>query len=316
MKSRVSLTALKFFRQAALSMSFKEAAEQLYVTQAAVSQQIKSLEQSMGVKLFNRHNREISLTIEGQQLLPYVCRGFDAFDEGLASLGDDPNPDLINLTSLPSFASRWLIPKVANFQAIHPDISLRISPSLRLEPFVNGQLDLAVRYGRGNYEGLYSRFLCHDYLLPVCHPELVDLTQPIVPQLRDIALLTDDGVDVEEAWKPFLKELGIPSHRKISKLHVGDSNMLIEPILCRQGMSLLRFSLIYELLKNHQLICPLPFYFQTGYSYYLVGPQRHFQYPKIQAFEQWLIQEMKVIETHWQDYSQDNLKEVKINVTG
>jgi LysR family glycine cleavage system transcriptional activator len=314
MKQRMPLTALKFFRQAAESMSFKLAAEKLFVTQAAVSQQIKSLEKSLNVKLFERLSREVTLTKEGKKLLPYIVKGFESFEEGFASLGDDPNPDLLTITTLPSFASRWLMPKLINFQNRHQGISLRISPSLKVESFSESKIDLAIRYGKGIYPGYESKLLHHDYLLPVCHPKLIDPDKDMASQLVNIPLLTDEGVDIEKAWRPFMEKVGIPITTKPSKLHVGDSTMLIEPLLGRQGMSLLRYSLIYELLDRKQLICPLPFYFQSGYSYYLVAPESHFQYQKIKNFHQWLNEEMSDINQHWLAYSADKLQEIKIEV--
>jgi len=316
MKPHIPLTALKFFRQAAESMSFKLAAEQLFVTQAAVSQQIKSLENSLNVKLFTRLNREVLLTEQGKKLLPYVVQGFSAFEEGFAMLGDDPHPALLTITTLPSFASRWLMPKLINFQERNDGISIRISPSLQVESFSDGKLDLAIRYGLGNYPGYETHLLHRDYILPVCHPDLLDTTKEIAPQFADIPLLTDEGVDIDKAWRPFMKKVGIPLNTKPSKLHVGDSTMLIEPLLCKQGMSLLRYSLIYELLKNGQLICPLPFYFQSRFSYYLVAPESHFQYQKIINFHQWIREEMSDIDKHWLDFSEGKMQGLAVDLAG
>ncbi|MFT5708433.1 MAG: LysR family glycine cleavage system transcriptional activator [Oceanospirillaceae bacterium] len=315
MNRRIPLTALKFFRHAAQSLSFKTAAEQLFVTQAAVSQQIKSLEKSLNVKLFERLNREVILTEQGKALLPFVIKGFEAFEDGFESLGDDPNPDLLTITTLPSFASRWLMPKLINFQEKNQGISLRISPSLKIESFSEGKHDLAIRYGLGNYPGYESHLLNHDYLIPVCHPKLIDMDQEIAPQLAKIPLLTDDGVDIEQAWRPFIEKTGIAINTRPSKLHVGDSTMLIEPLLCKQGMSLLRFSLVHELLKQKQLICPFPFYFQSGYSYYLVAPENHFNFEKIKNFHQWIKEEMKDIDIQWQQFSAGKMQEITINLS-
>ncbi|MCJ8338777.1 MAG: LysR substrate-binding domain-containing protein [Pseudomonadales bacterium] len=314
MKRHIPLTALKFFRQAAESLSFKLAAEQLFVTQAAVSQQIKSLENSLNVKLFIRLNREVVLTEQGKKLLPYVVQGFNAFEEGFAMLGDDPNPDLLTITTLPSFASRWLMPKLINFQERNNGISIHISPSLQVESFSDGKLDLAIRYGLGNYPGYETHLLHRDYILPVCHPDMIDTTKEIAPQLADIPLLTDEGVDIDKAWRPFMQKVGIPLNTKPSKLHVGDSTMLIEPLLCKQGMSLLRYSLIYELLKNGQLICPLPFYFQSRFSYYLVAPESHFQYQKIINFHQWIREEMSDIDKHWHEFSDGTMQGLAVEL--
>ena len=314
MNRQISLTSLKFFRSAAQNMSFKVAAEQLFVTQAAVSQQIKGLESNLNVKLFERLNREVVLTKSGKKLLPYVIKGFDTLEEGLASLGDDPNPNLLTITTLPSFASRWLMPKLIKFQERNQGISIRISPSIKIESFSDNRLDLAIRYGLGHYPGYESHLLHHDYLVPVCHPKLIDPNKDITQQLQNIPLLTDDGVDIEQAWRPFIEKTGIAINTKPSKLHVGDSTMLIEPLLCKQGMSLLRYSLVYELLKQKQLICPFPFYFQSGYSYYLVAPENHFNYKKIQSFHLWLKEEMRDVGRQWLEFSEGNLQEITIDL--
>ncbi|MEM5528928.1 LysR family transcriptional regulator [Gammaproteobacteria bacterium AS21] len=314
MARQIPLTALKFFRQAAKTLSFKTAAEQLFVSQAAVSQQIKSLESHLNVKLFERLNREVVLTEHGKKLLPYVEKGFESLEEGLASLADDPNPNLLTITTLPSFASRWLMPKLFHFQELHQGINIRISPSLKVESLSSGGIDLAIRYGKGDYLGYHSKLLHHDYLLPVCHPKLIDLNKDIKQQVLDIPLLTDEGVDIEQAWQPFMEKVGMSLNTKLSKLHVGDSTMLIEPLLGRQGMSLLRFSLIYKLLESGQLICPLPYYFQSGFSYYLVAPENHFNYPKIKKFERWLKDEMRDINSHWQSFSDGKLQEVSVEI--
>ena len=314
MNKHISLTSLKFFKYAAQSLSFKTAAEQLFVSQAAVSQQIKSLENSLNIKLFERLNREVALTEEGQLLLPFVIKGFDSFEEGFKSLGDDPNPDLLTITTLPSFASRWLMPKLIDFQEKNQGICIRISPSLKVESFSENKIDLAVRYGLGNYPGYESHLLQHDYLIPVCHPKLIDPNKDMAEQLANIPLLTDEGVDIEQAWRPFIEKTGIAINTRPSKLHVGDSTMLIEPLLCRQGMSLLRFSLVYELLAQQQLVCPFPFYFQSGYSYYLVAPENNFKYAKIQSFHKWIKEEMQDLDDQWQAFSGGKLQEITINL--
>ncbi|OMH32818.1 LysR substrate-binding domain-containing protein [Motiliproteus sp. MSK22-1] len=301
------LNALRVFRYAAESLSFKSAAESLFVTQAAVSQQIRTLEQNLGVKLFERLNREVALTTAGKQLLPFVTRGFAAFEEGVAGLRDDPEPNLLIITALPSFSSRWLVPRLGKFQAEHASINIHISPSITVETFSGSNIDIAIRYGKGNYPGLRAQFLQHDFLVPVCHPDVVDMNSDVIPQLAAMPLLFDEGQDLDNGWQLFLKKLNLSKEKAVSRLVVTDSTMLVEPILCKQGISLLRYSLVYELLKHGQLICPIPFYYQSGYSYYLVAPDAHFQRPKVALFERWLINEMKEIGQHWSEFRGNGL---------
>ena len=153
----------------------------------------------------------------------------------LRAWGMTPIPELLTITTLPSFASRWLMPKLVDFQEKNQGISIRISPSLKVESFSDSQLDLAVRYGLGDYPGYESHLLHHDYLLPVCHPKLIDPDKDIAEQLANIPLLTDDGVDIEQAWRPFIEKTGIAINTRPSKLHVGDSTMLIEPLVMQAG---------------------------------------------------------------------------------
>ena len=304
------LNALRVFRYAAESLSFKSAAESLFVTQAAVSQQIRTLEQDLGVKLFERLNREVVLTNEGKQLLPFIIRGFSEFEEGVAELRDDPEPNLLIITALPSFSSRWLVPRLGKFQAQNAGINIHISPSITVETFTGSNIDIAIRYGKGNYTGLHSQFLQHDYLVPVCHPDVVDFDSDVIPQLAAMPLLFDEGQDLDNGWQLFLNKLKLSKNNAISKLVVTDSTMLVEPILCKQGISLLRYSLVYELLKHGQLICPIPFYYQSGYSYYLVAPEAHFKRPKVALFERWLINEMEEIGQHWTEFSENKLTQM------
>ncbi len=300
------LNALRVFRHAAENLSFKETAEQLHVTQAAVSQQIRLLESQLDRQLFRRLNREVSLTPDGQQLLPFVQRGFNALEEGIASLQQDPDPNLLTISALPSFASRWLMPNLGDFQRQYPQLNIRISPTLGLDDFTDSGTDLAIRYGQGEYPGLQSRLLLEDHLLPVCHPGLLDERRPLKEQLRDLPVLIDDGPDLDRAWQEFLSELQLPSDGRRAPLGVSDSGLLVEAVLCGQGLSMLRFSLAYQLLERGQLVCPLHWHFESPYRFYLVAPERHFERPKVRRFEHWIRDGVAEIEASWQRFISKN----------
>ncbi len=301
------LKALEAFRYAAEAQSFKRAAERLHVTQAAISQQIKTLEQHLGLALFRRLTREVVLTPEGQQLLPFVSKAFSALEQGVASLGQDPQPNRLTMSVLPSFAGRWLVPRLGSFQQQHPDLTIHLTPNLNLSMFEGNDLDLAVRFGRGKYPGLSARLLQQEYLLPVCHPSLIDLQQPIPEQLVRLPLLADDAPDMENVWPQFEQALGLSLQQDSTRLYVSDATMLVEALLSGQGFAMLRFSLAYELLQRGQLICPIPIYLKSVFDYYLVAPELNFQRPKVRQFETWIRREIEVIETSWQQFCASQL---------
>lgn len=301
------LKSLQAFRCAAENLSFKVAAQQLNVTPTAISQQIKTLEQHLDIKLFKRLTREVVLTPEGEQLLPYISNAFSSLEQGVAKLTLDPQPNRLMLTTLPSFASRWLVPRLGNFQQQYKDLSIHLSPSLGISSFVGSELDLAIRFGTGEYPGLSTKLLLKDYLLPVCHPDIIKPDFPVTQQLSKLDLLEDDSMDMENSHPMFLQALGEHYKQQPSKLRVSDSSMLVEALLCGQGIALLRYSLVYDLLQRGQLICPIPIYLKSEFDFYLVAPQANFKRPKVIKFENWIRKEIKQIEISWKAFHQSQL---------
>ncbi|MBJ7539774.1 LysR substrate-binding domain-containing protein [Marinomonas transparens] len=296
------LKSLLAFRHAARSLSFKDAAGQLHVTQAAISQQIKTLEETLGVPLFERHTRQISLTHEGQYLFEHAEKAFELLETGVKGIIDDPNPNTLVISTLPSFASRWLVSRLGHFQEKEKDINIHLSPSLSLASFSDGNLDLSIRLGQGTYAGLRSDLLFDEFLLPVCHPALLNNTKEIKQQLAALPVITDGGPDLIHVWPEFQRYLGSTNTPLKSHLHVSDSTILIEALLSGQGITMARFSLVYELIEKGQLICPLPIYVKSYYSFYLVAPAPHFKHHKVTTFISWLKGETKTIEASWQAY--------------
>ena len=301
-RSLPPLKSLLAFRFAAESLRFKEAAEHLFVTQAAISQQIKTLEEHLGIALFERQTRQVALTSEGQYLLEYVSKAFVLLEEGVRGISQDPNPNTLVISAVPSFSSRWLVPRLGMFQASLPDINLRLSPSIGLSSFVDTDLDLCVRLGEGQYDGLQSELLFEEYLLPVCHPALIDSSKSIAEQLVDIPIITDTGPDMDHVWpklQSFLELYDLPLK---SHLHLADSTSLVEALLSQQGLAMMRFGLVYEQIEKGQLICPLPVYMKSKYDFYLVAPAPHFKYEKVRAFCRWIQSEVTKIDAAWLAY--------------
>ncbi|MGO2513039.1 LysR substrate-binding domain-containing protein [Marinomonas polaris] len=308
------LKSLQAFRYAAQTLSFKKAAESLFVTQAAVSQQIKTLEQALSVELFERHTRQVVLTSEGQYLFDYVEKAFGLLEEGVKGITEDPNPNTLVISSVPSFSSRWLVSRLGGFQSQEPEINLRLSPSINLSTFADSDLDLCIRLGRGDYAGLKSQLLFREHLVLVCHPSIINLDQPIKAQLINIPIITDTGPDVRHVWPVLQRFLDLYDMPMKSHLHVADSTSLVEALLSRQGLAMMRYGLVYEQIEKGQLICPLPIYMKSQYDFYLVAPAPHFKYQKVMAFKRWIEDEVKVIDSSWKAYLKNNpdMEEVRV----
>ncbi len=300
------LKSLQAFRYAAQTLSFKQAAEHLFVTQAAVSQQIKTLEQSLGVELFERQTRQVVLTSEGQYLFEYVEKAFALLEDGVKGVTEDPNPNTLVISSVPSFSSRWLVSRLGRFQALEPNINLRLSPSIGLSTFIDSDLDVCIRLGRGHYTGLQSQLLFKEYLVLVCHPSLINTNEPVKAQLTNIPIITDTGPDVQHVWPVLQRFLDLYDMPMKSHLHVADSTSLVEALLSQQGLAMMRYGLVYELIEKGQLICPLPIYMKSQYDFYLVAPSPHFKYQKVKAFKQWIECEVKEVDSSWQAYLKNN----------
>jgi len=302
MKRLPPLKSLLAFRYAGEQLSFKAAAEQLHVTPTAISQQIKLLEEDLGTPLFKRKTRKVELTFDGNRLLPHVINAFSLLEQGVQQVLSDPDPHRLVMTALPSFSSRFLIPRLNNFYDQNPETKIHLQPSLSLASFSDDSLDLAIRFGRGDYAGLRSKLLLEDYSIPVCHPSLIDANKDLRAQLEALPIVLDDSNDVIEFWDIFTRETGIHCNYHASALRVSDANMLIEALVGAQGFSLLRYSLAYELLDRGVLVSPLNVYLKSTYQYYLVAPTPHFDRPKVQQFERWLRAQVKEIEESWQHY--------------
>jgi LysR family glycine cleavage system transcriptional activator len=284
------LNSLRYFLVAARALSFKKASEQLFVTQAAISQHIKTLEIHLGVQLFIRETRQVSLTEDGKRLIPYIQAGFDNFNKGVALLSEDTNSNVLNVTVVESLSTRWLVPRLQFFQQQHPNIRVRLEPCNRVRDFFGTDIDLAIRFGEGCYPGLESHFLLKDKYVLACHPRLI--RPNITPQdLYKLPLLEETGPITGEAWQTFLARYKLKDNRFKKSLEVDDSTVtIIDAALAGQGFAMLRYNLIYQQIQRRQLVTLFDFSHASAYSYYLVAPSHHFNKPKVQVFERWLIE--------------------------
>ncbi|MGJ8682040.1 LysR substrate-binding domain-containing protein [Paraglaciecola sp.] len=290
------LNSLRYFLVAAQTLSFKKTAEKLFVTQAAISQHIKVLEAHLGIQLFIRGTRQVQLTEQGRRLLPDIQAGFDSFTRGISLLYEDGNPNILNITVVESLSTRWLVPKLQNFQKLHPQIRVRLEPENKVREFSGSDLDLAIRFGKGQYSGLESRFLLEDRYVLVCHPSLIT-SEFCADELYKLPLLEEVGPITGEAWQAFLATFNMQESKFNKVLEVEDSTVtIVDAVLAGQGVAMLRYNLIYEQIRRKQLVELMGFSHPSAYSYYLVAPEEHFKREKIKLFEAWLVRALAQID--------------------
>jgi LysR family glycine cleavage system transcriptional activator len=294
-----SLHALHVFEAAARHMSFTEASRELHITQTAVSHQVKALESELGVALFRRGPRHVALTPVGRawaaELGPIFAQLHAAHGKlrGASRRGQGE----IALSILPSFASRWLVPRLGRFLDVHPRIELRISASEHLVDFATEPVDLGIRYGTGRYPGLAVEKLTDDAWVVVAAPSLLARRRPRAPRdLRGQLLLHDDAPD---AWAGWLARQGVPDASPDRRTEISDSSMLVEAAVRGQGIALARWSLIVDELATGrlELVFPRIAPVRTDRAYYLAAPRENLRRPAVAAFWEWVRREAATLRT-------------------
>lgn len=289
MQALPPLNAVRAFEAAARHLSFTRAAQELSVTQAAVSHQIKALEERLGVRLFQRRNRSLLLTEEGQRYFPQVQRAFELLRDATARIAREEGKGVFTLSTLSSFAARWLVPRLGKFVAAHPDIDLRLATSQRLTDFAREQVDAAIRYGGGDYPGLAATLLMTEELYPVCSPDLIARLPLRRPEdLRNHTLLHDDGV---EEWEEWLAAAGVTGVNNDQGHWYRDSSLLLQAAIAGQGVALGRSVLAAEEIAAGRLVRPFNWSLPSTNSYYFVCPQSSVHRGKVVAFRDWLLAE-------------------------
>lgn len=285
------LNALRMFEVAGRHLSFTRAAEELHVTQAAVSQQIKHLEEQLGVRLFRRQHRRLLLTEEGQIYLPAVREALRQIGQATDQLLARHKSGVLTVSVLPSFASKWLVPRLHKFRDRYPDVDVRVSAFEWLVDFSRDEVDLAIRYGRGKWSGLRADPLLSEEVFPVCSPRLLDGPHPLKhpSDLKHHTLLHDDYSP--EDWSIWLSAAGVHDVDPSRGLSFSHTSIMLEAAESGQGVALGRTPLVADDLARGRLIKPFGFALPAEYAYYIVGPMETADWPKIAAFREWLLEE-------------------------
>jgi len=285
-----SLNALRAFEVAARHVSFARAAEELHVTPAAISQQIKQLEDSLGVSLFRR-GKVLALSETATLALPLISEAFDRLERAAAQLRADRRDGPLVVSVPPAFAARWLVPRLDDFHNSHPDIELRLLATRRVVDFVVEDVDMALRFGPGPYPGLYAERLMTEVIVPVAAPALAaTIKRPA--DLLSCTLLHDDSHEWDPAfpdWDTWLASLGVEVATPLRIRHYGDINLVIQAAASGLGVALAWHSLVAEELRGGRLVRLLDRALPTNHGYHLVAPPKRLQLPKVTAFRDWLL---------------------------
>jgi LysR family glycine cleavage system transcriptional activator len=284
------LNALKSFDAAARHESFTRAAEELCVTQGAVSHQVKALETDLGVKLFLRKRQRLVITDAGRQYLAVVRDAFDRIAIGTERLVQRQSSGALTVSTSPDFAAKWLVHRLGRFAVSHSEIDLRISATMHHVDFAREDVDLAVRHGDGNWPGLEAVNLCPEELFPICSPKLVGgrrrLSKPL--DLLKLPLL---HLDDRKDWSEWLKAAGVAGADLEHGPVLNHASMLIDAAVDGQGVALARTTLAAWDLLNGRLVRPCTKALPLSKTYWIVCPKATSMLPKIAMFRDWLMAE-------------------------
>ncbi|WP_299495550.1 transcriptional regulator GcvA [uncultured Shewanella sp.] len=282
------LNAVKAFEAAARQLSFTRAAEELFVTQAAVSHQIKALEEFLGLKLFRRKNRSLLLTEEGQSYFLDIKDLFvqlsDATDRLLArsAIGS------LTVSTSPSFAIQWLVPRLSKFSELNPDIDVRIKAVDNEQSSLSDDVDVAIYYGQGHWPGVHADKLRNEVLIPVCSPMLLKGPKPLntPSDLKNHTLLHDAS---RQDWQAWFKQTGVGDINVNQGPIFSHSSLVLQAAAYGQGVALGYSVLASPDIKAGRLICPFPDVLVSKNAYYLVCEQNLAEVGKITAFREWML---------------------------
>lgn len=283
------LNALKTFEAAARSESFTRAAEELSVTQAAVSQQIKALETTLGVKLFIRERQRLAITEAGRDYLAVVRDALDRIAVGTERLVQRQTSGVLTVSASPDFAAKWLVHRLGRFAEAHPDIDLRVSATAHQVDFAREEVDVAVRHGDGHWAGLDAVRLCTEQLFPVCSPKLVSGRNRIA-RASDLLKFPLLRLDDWKTWQRWFDAAGVNAPATPGPV-LNRASMLIDAAIDGQGIALARTALAAWDLINGRLVRPIDVSLRMSNTYWIVSPDATSAVPKIVTFRDWLSAE-------------------------
>lgn len=292
--SSPSLNALATFEAAARHQSYTLAAAELHITHSAVSQQMRMLENALGVSLFERQGRQMLPSKDGALLLQRIQPALKQIQRALAELGREQAAPAIKVSTLPSFANYWLVPRLSKFQKLQPGVAVRIHASQEISDLERSSTDIAIRYGLGKWDGCDAEKFLEDRIFPVCSPHFNKGRLPNnMNNLKRYRLLCDD---CPLEWNTWTKLAGIDSASFKHETYFSDSNLMLAAAIAGQGIAIGRSSLVSADIAAGRLVRLFDVIAPSDYAYYMVTASRSKKSATVLAFEQWLRREAMLFE--------------------
>jgi len=288
-----ALNALRAFEAAGRHLSLSRAAQELHVTPAAVSHQVKALEEALGVKLFRRLGRGIALSPQGQALLGPLTEGFDRLEEAVVGVRRADASQPLTVSVAPSFGAKWLVPRLERLREAHPELEVRIDANARVVDLEREDIEVAIRYGPGDYPGLHVERLLDDEIVAVCSPALLARGPPLrePSDLAGHVLLHHEQPMVDEAfpdWRMWLLAAGAGEVDARRGPRFSLAGMAVQAALDGQGVALVGRALVAADIAAGRLVQPFRMGMPLRFAYWVVCPQRIADTPRVAAFRAWL----------------------------
>ena len=283
-----NFSALRAFEAAARHQNFSRAAEELHLTHGAISHQVRALEDELGLKLFVRNGRNVRLNSAGAGFAQVVEHAFAQIAAAAEQLSPTAVRQRLTVSSIPSFAARWLAPRLPAFTALHPQIEVVLQSSGQLQDLAREGIDVGIRFGGGDYPGLLSERLMGDVYYPVVSPRYCDGRLPATPAaLAEAALLRS-----EEPWLPWFKAAQLNWPEPAGGVSFQDQTMLIRYAVDGNGVALVRHAMVAQELASGELVRLFAIEVPSAAEYFFVSPPEAAKRPQVKAFKSWMLAEI------------------------
>lgn len=283
-----NFSALRAFEAAARHQNFSRAADELHLTHGAISHQVRALEEELGLQLFTRNGRHVRLNAEGAMLAQAIESAFAQIGAAADKLRPGSARQRLTVSSIPSFAARWLAPRLNRFIALHPDIEVVLQASGQLQDLARDGVDVGIRFGRGDYPGLFSQRLMGDVYYPVVSPRYRAGQLPDTPAaLASAALLRS-----EEPWLPWFRAAGLEWPEPVGGVSFQDQSMLIRSAVDGNGVALVRHAVVAQEIASGELLRLFDIAIPSAAEYFFVCPPEAVKRSQVKAFRSWILSEI------------------------
>jgi LysR family glycine cleavage system transcriptional activator len=283
-------------------MSFAKAADELHVTPAALSHQIRALEEQLGLELFHRRTRAIELTDAGRLIYPGLHSGFESVRQAIGQLQRAREHNVLVISATPGLVAKWLVPRLWRFLHAHPDIDARVAATMKLAEFPTDGVDVAIRMSTGDHPDLHVERLFQDSMLPVCSPRLVEQGLRTAADLARFPLIHHDipmSMRAPPRWADWFAAAGVSGIDASRGLRVNVADHALDAAVAGAGVSLSFKLIASDDVHAGRLVSPFGPELPLSVGYYFVCPKGHETRPNVRAFHDWLYSEMAETRAKW-----------------